>query len=306
MKSPFRLRIPDHFHRVHDNKGEAFILLFASFSLFITMYSLSGHTNDRGNTMEVNKGSGAGHPGECELSILMPCLNESETVDTCIEKARTFLESSQIEGEVIVSDNGSTDGSQSIATDCGARVVNISQRGYGNALIGGIRAARGRYVIKGDSDDSYDFLGLDLFMVKLREGYKLVMGNRFKGGIKPGAMPALHRYLGNPVLSGLGRLLFRSPVGDFHCGLRGFDKTAIERLELRSAGMEFASEMVVKATLAGLKITEVPTTLSPDGRSSPPHLQTWQDGWRHGTEGLLSASGFQKGCPGSGKRPWGR
>jgi glycosyltransferase involved in cell wall biosynthesis len=216
-----------------------------------------------------------------ELSVVMPCLNEAETLATCIEKARGSLERNGIAGEVIVADNGSTDGSREIAERLGARVVPVAERGYGAALQGGIAAARGRFVIMGDADDSYDFSNLLPFVEKLREGHDLVMGNRFRGGIEPGAMPPLHRYLGNPVLTGIGRLLFRSPCGDFHCGLRGFRKQAIEGLGLQTTGMEFASEMVVKATLMGLRIAEVPTTLSPDGRSRPPHLRSWRDGWRH-------------------------
>jgi hypothetical protein len=216
-----------------------------------------------------------------ELTILMPCLNEAETLGTCVRKAMDYLARSGIAGEVLVADNGSTDGSQAIAESLGARVVAVPERGYGAALIAGIAAARGRFVIMGDSDDSYDFTALDPFVAKLREGYELVMGNRFKGGIKPGAMPPLHRYLGNPVLSTIGRLFFGSPVGDFHCGLRGFERDAMRRLELRAPGMEFASEMVVKATVQGLRMAEVPTTLSPDGRSRPPHLRSWRDGWRH-------------------------
>jgi len=216
-----------------------------------------------------------------ELSIVMPCLNEAETLSTCIGKARDYLERHKIAGEVLIADNGSSDGSQEIATNSGARVVPIPERGYGSALRGGIAAAKGQYIIMGDADDSYDFTNLSPFLEKLRQGYDLVMGNRFQGGIKPGAMPVLHKYLGNPVLTWLGRLFFGSPCGDFHCGLRGFSKQAIEQLNLRTTGMEFASEMVVKASLYGLKITEVPTTLSPDGRSRPPHLKTWRDGWRH-------------------------
>ncbi|HTJ58967.1 MAG TPA: glycosyltransferase family 2 protein [Devosiaceae bacterium] len=218
---------------------------------------------------------------EIELTILMPCLNEAETLAICIGKARAFLERSGTQGEVLVADNGSTDGSQQIARDMGARVVEITDRGYGAALAGGIEAACGRYVIMGDADDSYDFAHLDAFIEKLRAGSPLVMGNRFAGGIRPGAMPWHHRYLGNPVLSFLGRLFFPSRIGDFHCGLRGFDRNAIRALTLRTTGMEFASEMVVKATLSGLSIAEVPTTLSPDGRSRPPHLRSFRDGWRH-------------------------
>lgn len=216
-----------------------------------------------------------------ELSIVMPCLNESETLATCIEKARSFLENNNVIGEIVVADNGSTDGSQAIAEAHGARVVNIPERGYGSALMGGIKASYGQYVIMGDADDSYDFGALSAFLNKLREGYELVMGNRFEGGIKPGAMPALHRYFGNPILSGIGKLFFKSSAGDFHCGLRGFNKNAIKQIDLQTTGMEFASEMVVKATLHNLRIAEVPTTLSPDGRNRPPHLRSWRDGWRH-------------------------
>ena len=216
-----------------------------------------------------------------ELTILMPCLNESATVGSCIAKARGFLERAGIEGEVLIADNGSQDGSRALAERAGARVIEVAKRGYGAALAGGIAAARGRYIIMGDADDSYDFGHLDGFVARLREGYPLVMGNRFRGGIRKGAMPFLHRYVGNPVLSFVGRLLFRTRVGDFHCGLRGFDREAVRSLQLRTTGMEFASELVVKASLAGWRIAEVPTTLSPDGRGRPPHLRTWRDGWRH-------------------------
>jgi hypothetical protein len=216
-----------------------------------------------------------------ELSILMPCLNEAETLARCIRKARAFLMRSGITGEILIADNGSTDGSQRIAETHGARVVPVPGRGYGRALLHGIQAARGRYVIMGDSDDSYDFSRLDAFVEKLRAGYHLVMGNRFLGGIAAGAMPPLHRYLGNPVLSALGRWFFQSPCGDFHCGLRGVERNAILALDLQAPGMEFASEMVVKATIARLRITEVATTLSRDGRSRAPHLRSWRDGWRH-------------------------
>ena len=216
-----------------------------------------------------------------ELSIVMPCLNEAETLATCINKARQWLINNQVAGEIIVADNGSTDGSQRIATVLGARVVNVTQKGYGSALMGGISAARGKYIVMGDADDSYSFSHLDAFLEKLRQGYELVMGNRFAGGIKPGAMKALHKYLGNPVLTGIGRLLFKSPCGDFHCGLRGFSKAAALKMDLRTTGMEFASEMVVKATLHKLRVTEVPTVLFQDGRSRPPHLRSWRDGWRH-------------------------
>jgi glycosyltransferase involved in cell wall biosynthesis len=216
-----------------------------------------------------------------ELTILMPCLNEAATVGNCIAKARGFLERAGIDGEVLVADNGSDDGSRALAERAGARVVQVAERGYGAALAGGIAAARGRYIIMGDADQSYDFGALDSFVARLREGCPLVMGNRFRGGIRKGAMPFLHRYLGNPVLSFVGRLLFRTRVGDFHCGLRGFDREAVRSLHLRTTGMEFASELVVKAARAGWRIAEVPTTLSPDGRGRPPHLRTWRDGWRH-------------------------
>ena len=216
-----------------------------------------------------------------EVTILMPCLNEAETVGACIGKAQRFLSKADISGEVLIADNGSTDGSREIAEKLGARVVPVAGRGYGAALIGGIQAASGRYVIMGDADDSYDFSALLPFVERLRDGADLVMGNRFKGGIAPGAMPALHRYFGNPVLSGIGRLLFHLKVGDFHCGLRGFNRARVSELNLRTTGMEFASEMVVRAALSGYHIEEVPTTLSKDGRSRPPHLRTWQDGWRH-------------------------
>ena len=220
-------------------------------------------------------------PADIELTILMPCLNEAETVEVCVRKALAFLARSGVSGEVLIADNGSTDGSQALATAAGARVVAAPIRGYGGALIGGVQAARGRFVIMGDADNSYDFSALDPFVAALRGGADLVMGDRFAGGIKPGAMPWLHRYLGNPVLSFIGRLFFRIPVSDFHCGLRGFSREAILSLRLQSPGMEFASEMIVKAALRQLKIEEVPTTLSPDGRTRPPHLQTWRDGWRH-------------------------
>jgi len=216
-----------------------------------------------------------------EVSVVMPCLNEGRTVGACVDKARRWLDTHGAVGEIIVADNRSTDGSQQTAIDAGARVVSVTAKGYGSALLGGIAAARGRYVIMGDADDSYDFSDLAPFVEKLRDGFELVVGNRFAGGIKPGAMPALHRYLGLPVLNGLGWLLFRSPCRDFHCGLRGFDRAAIQSLALQSTGMEFASEMIVKAAVAGLRIAEVPTTLSRDGRGRRSHLRPWRDGWRH-------------------------
>ena len=220
-------------------------------------------------------------PYEFELTIVMPCLNEAETLETCIRKAQSFLKTHNVKGEVLIGDNGSTDGSQEIARRCGARVVDATVRGYGAALLCASLAAKSTFVIMGDADDSYDFTALLPFLEKLRDGYELVMGNRFKGGIKPGAMPWKNRYLGNPVLSCIGKLLFGSPVADFHCGLRGYSTDAFRRMDLRTTGMEFASEMVIKATLLNFRIAEVPTTLSPDGRSRPPHLRPWRDGWRH-------------------------
>ncbi len=219
--------------------------------------------------------------GEIELSVVMPCLNEAQTLERCIVKVQRAFRENNIRGEIVIADNGSTDGSPEIALNMGGRVEHVVEKGYGSALMGGIQAARGKYVIMGDADESYDFLHIPRFLEKLREGYDLVMGNRFLGGIQPGAMPPLHRYLGNPVLSGIGRLFFHSPCRDFHCGLRGFDREAILRLDLHTTGMEFASEMVVSATVHGLRIAEVPTTLSPDGRDRPPHLRSWRDGWRH-------------------------
>jgi glycosyltransferase involved in cell wall biosynthesis len=216
-----------------------------------------------------------------ELTILMPCLNEVETLKPCITKAKAFLVRAQVNGEVVIADNGSTDGSQALAESLGARVVPVPERGYGAALFEGSRQARGRYIVMGDSDDSYDFSAIDPFLERLRAGDDLVMGNRFRGGIRPGAMPWKNRYIGNPVLSGVGTMLFRTGVRDFHCGMRGFSKKAFERMDLRTLGMEFASEMVIKATLMGMTITEVPTTLDKDGRSRPPHLRPWRDGWRH-------------------------
>jgi glycosyltransferase involved in cell wall biosynthesis len=216
-----------------------------------------------------------------QLTILMPCLNEAETLALCINKANTWIANSGISAEVVIADNGSTDGSQVIAESLGARVVPVEQRGYGSALFHGCMAAKGEWIIMGDSDDSYDFSKLDVFFQKLKEGFDLVMGNRFLGGIAPGAMPWKNRYIGNPVLTWVGRLLFRCPAKDFHCGLRGFRKEAFLRMDLRTTGMEFASEMVIKANLFGMKIAEVPTTLSKDGRSRPPHLLPWRDGWRH-------------------------
>ncbi len=220
-------------------------------------------------------------PTAVEISIVMPCLNEVETLATCIEKARRAIETEGLAAEIIVADNGSTDGSQDLARELDVRVVEVARKGYGSALIGGIDAARGKYVIMGDADDSYDFSAIKPLVDRLREGYDLVMGNRFAGGIEPGAMVWSHRWVGNPMLTAISRLFFHTPVGDMHCGLRGFRKDAYERLHLQATGMEFASEMVIKASLQRMRITEVAVTLSPDGRSRPPHLRTWRDGWRH-------------------------
>lgn len=218
---------------------------------------------------------------DLELTIVMPCLNEARTLATCVRKAQGFLERAGVRGEVVVSDNGSTDGSPQIARNLGARVVEAPTRGYGAAIYSGSKAARGRFIIVGDADDSYDFSDLAAFLAKLREGFDVVIGNRFAGGIRAGAMPWKNRYIGNPVLSGLGRRLFGAPVHDFHCGLRGYTLSAFERMDLRTTGMEFASEMVIKATMLGLAIGEVPTTLSQDGRDRSPHLRPFRDGWRH-------------------------
>jgi hypothetical protein len=228
-----------------------------------------------------NDGMHAASADEVELTVLMPCLNEAETLETCIRKAQRCIEQYGVKSEIVIADNGSTDGSQAIAERLGARVVPVAQRGYGAALYAGSRAARGRYIIMADADDSYDLSNLMPYLERLRAGDDLVMGNRFRGGIMPGAMPWKHRWIGNPVLTGIGRLFFKCPAGDFHCGMRGFSKTAFERMDLRTTGMEYASEMVIKANLRNMRISEVPTVLSPDGRSRPPHLRSWRDGWRH-------------------------
>jgi hypothetical protein len=216
-----------------------------------------------------------------ELTVLIPCLNEAQTLATCVRKALSCIGRLRLDAEVLVADNGSSDRSRQIAEEEGGRVVRVARRGYGAALYEGTLHARGRYIIMGDADDSYDFSQLDEFVNRLREGADLVMGNRFLGGIHPGAMPWKNRYIGNPALSGIGRLFFDSPVGDFHCGMRGYSREAFRRMELQTTGMEFASEMVVKATLLGMRIVEVPTTLAKDGRRRPPHLKPWRDGWRH-------------------------
>lgn len=233
-----------------------------------------------------------------DLTILMPCLDEAESVATCVGRAITWLAGSGLRGEVLVADNGSTDGSQRLAAEAGARVVAVTARGYGAALQAGIDAASGRWVIMGDADDSYDFGDLDGFVAELRNGADMVVGNRFKGGIRPGAMPFLHRYLGNPALSALGRLMFRVPIRDFHCGLRAGDTARLRALHLRTQGMEYASEMIVRAALEGYRVAEVPTTLSPDGRTRAPHLRTWSDGWRHLRFMLLFSPGWMFLFPG--------
>src|SRR6202140_5027972 len=227
------------------------------------------------------KQQAAPSPRPVEVSIVMPCLNEAETLATCIQKAQQAIQKDGLSAEIIVADNGSTDGSQMIAAELGARVVPVKRKGYGSALIGGIDAAHGQFVIMGDADDSYDFTAIAPLIAKLREGCDLVVGNRFLGGIQPGAMPWSHRWIGNPVLTLISRVFFHTPVGDAHCGLRGFRKEAYERMRLRATGMEFASEMVIKASLKGMPIAEVPVALRPDGRAPPPHLRTWRDGWRH-------------------------
>lgn len=218
---------------------------------------------------------------DIELTVIMPCLNEEETIKTCIEKAMTCIKQNKLNAEVLIADNGSTDRSIEIAKECGARVVSIPEKGYGSALRGGTKHAYGKYCIMGDADDSYDFSGLMPFVEKLREGYDLVMGNRYAGGIAPDAMPALHKYLGTPVLSFLGRTLYKNKIGDYNCGMRGYNTQRILDLNLKCPGMEYASEMVVMCCLNNYSIAEVPTTLSKDGRTKAPHLRTWQDGWRH-------------------------
>ncbi len=219
-------------------------------------------------------------PVPCELSIVMPCLNEARTLGSCIRKAQGFLERHRVSGEVIVADNGSTDGSQALAEGLGARVVRVARRGYGMALREGFAAARGQYLVMGDSDDTYDFSALEAFLARLRAGDEVVVGNRFRGGIAPGAMRFLHRYLGNPLLSAFARIVFGIPLWDVYCGLRGLSRAALGRLDMQSPGMEFALEMLVKARLLGMGISEVPTTLSPDRRGRPSHLDTWRDGRR--------------------------
>lgn len=219
--------------------------------------------------------------GDIEVSFVLPCLNEAQTLGACIQAAQRCIAQNNLDAEIIIADNGSTDGSQEIARNLGARVVPVPARGYGSALMGGFRAARGRYLIMGDADESYDFADAMKFITRLRQGDDLVMGNRFRGAIMPGAMPGKNRYVGNPILTLIGRLLFKCPVSDFHCGLRAFTKSAYEAMDIRTTGMEFASEIVIKATLRDMRISEVPVTLYKDGRSRPPHLRPWRDGWRH-------------------------
>lgn len=214
----------------------------------------------------------------------MPCLNEADTLEICVRKAVKALAEANIAGEVIVADNGSTDGSQEIGTRAGARVVPVAAKGYGNALRGGIAAARGKFIIMGDADDSYDFLEAPKFVSKWREGFELVQGCRLPWGggqVKPGAMPWSHRWIGNPMFTMMARTMFKSPINDIYCGLRGFTPELYRRLELRCQGMEFATEMIIKASLHGAKISEVPITLHQDGRKAhAPHLRTFRDGWR--------------------------
>ncbi len=241
---------------------------------------MNTYTEDRLSESE-RPGPEATHESDAyTVSIVMPCLNEAESLAPCVKAANEAIAKAGVPGEVIVADNGSTDGSQELAESLGARVVNVKARGYGSALQGGFAAARGKYILMGDADGSYDFKHLDRFLEKLDAGADLVMGNRFAGGIAPGAMPPLHQYFGNPGLSWMGRLFFGAPVGDFYCGLRAFRRDALPKLNLQSPGMELGVEMVAKAALYKLNITEVPTTLSPDLRSRPPHLRTWRDGWR--------------------------
>ena len=235
---------------------------------------------------------------EFEISVIMPCLNEARTVGLCVDKALRALQELNVKGEVVVADNGSSDGSQEIAQQHGARVIAVARKGYGHALRAGIQTARGRYIVMGDADDSYDFSALAPFVERLRAGYDLVMGNRFQGGIRPGAMPWLHRYVGNPILTGILNLFFRTPIGDAHCGLRAFRKDSYAKLGLAAPGMEFASEMVVRACVSHQKVTEVPIVLHPDGRDRPPHLRSFHDGWRHLRYLLMSTPKFLFIIPG--------
>ncbi len=242
--------------------------------------------------------SAADQQGDIEVSVVMPCLNEAETLEICIQKAAGCLKKNNVRSEIVIADNGSTDGSQDIATRNGARVVPVERKGYGAALQGGFDAAYGKFMLMGDADDSYDFENLMPFIEGLRNGHDVVMGNRFKGGVAPGAMPALHRYIGNPILTTVLNVFFRSGIGDAHCGLRGITKEAYQRLNLQTTGMEFASEMVVKASTRKLNMTEVATTLRPDGRSRAPHLRSFRDGWRHLRFMMLLAPNWALMIPG--------
>lgn len=215
------------------------------------------------------------------LTILMPCLNEEKSLAFCIAAAQKFLAASGLRGEILIADNGSRDSSRQIAINQGARVIMAPKKGYGAAILAGIAAARGEYIIIGDADGSYDFTALQDFVCKLEGGYDLVIGNRFLGGIKPGSMPILNRYLGNPLLSGLARVLFKAPVGDFHCGLRAVRRGVVQQVGLSASGMEFASEMIIRSMKSGFRVTEVPTMLFPDRRGGPSHLRPWRDGLRH-------------------------
>ena len=236
--------------------------------------------------------------GEIEVSLVIPCLNEAQSLALCIQKATAAFKAAGIRGEVIVADNGSTDGSIEIARRQEARLVHATRRGYGNALRAGVEAARGRFIIMGDADESYDFNEIPRFCAKWREGSDLVMGNRFAGEIRPGAMPWHHRYIGNPVLTALLNVFFHAGVGDVHCGMRGFTYKLYERLDLRTTGMEFASELVIKAARLGARITEIPITLWPDKRGRPPHLRSFRDGWRHLRFMLLCAPNWLFLLPG--------
>jgi glycosyltransferase involved in cell wall biosynthesis len=238
-------------------------------------------------------------PSQIEVSVVIPCLNEANSIGYCVEKAISAFKAAGLRGEVVVGDNGSTDGSIEIAEKLGARVVHAEQKGYGAALQAGIAASRGAFIVMGDADDSYDFTEVPRFVEAWRKGYDVVMGNRFKGEIKPGAMPWHHKYIGNPVLSGVLNVLFHANIGDSHCGMRGFTRAVYEKLDLRSTGMEFASEFVIKATQLGAKITEIPITLWKDKRGRPPHLRSFRDGWRHLRFMLLYAPNWLFLLPGA-------
>ncbi len=234
-----------------------------------------------------------------DVSVVIPCLNEAGTVGDCVEKAVKGLDAAGVTGEVIVADNGSTDGSVDVARAKGARIVPVSTKGYGYALRTGIEAARGEFIIMGDADDTYDFSEIPRFVQSWRDGYDVVMGNRFGGDIRPGAMPWTHRYIGNPVLSAILRVLFHTPIHDAHCGMRGFTADVYRRMDVRTTGMEFASELVIKAAKVGCNIIEIPITLWPDRRDRPPHLRSVPDGWRHLRFMLLCAPNWLFVVPGA-------